>query len=143
MSHHISSFRPSGASVQPAGSDGAERNSGDTNFSLPGGGDHGAGGGVRCLGAPAKTRPGGDGQREEAGRKQMAGSHIHTRVVEQLEFKNTGFETSRGKSHRHFRFCPRPLTRETRMSVYLFLKKQNKVGSFFIKKMKLLHLRES
>lgn len=60
------------------GSDGAERNSGDTNFSLPGGGDHGAGGGVRCLGATAKTRPGGDGQREEAGRKQMAGSHIHT-----------------------------------------------------------------
>lgn len=68
------------------GSDGAERNSGDPNFSLPGGGDHGARSGIRRLGARAETRPGGDGQREETGRKLMACSL--TRIVE-LGFKIT------------------------------------------------------
>lgn len=63
--------------ISQRGRDGAERNSRDPNFSFPGGGDHGAGGGVRCLGAPAKTRPGGDGQREEAGREHIAGQHTH------------------------------------------------------------------
>lgn len=66
------------------------------------------------------------GQEETDSEKRLVGNkwlvHTYTRVVEQQEFKNTGFETSRGKSHRHFRFCPRPLTRETRMSVYLFEK---------------------
>lgn len=67
MSRQISQFHPGGTAARLAGTDGGDRNGGDPNFLLSDGADYGAGGGVRRLGAPAETRTGGGGQRQEAG----------------------------------------------------------------------------